>query len=129
MPRANSSVVHPAFATSPRGLGPMLSPRSVTIEEPVGARDTLGQPADTWSAVDDLEDLPAVVGPESSGREARRSGDTIYVGTHVIVLGGYYPEITTAHRAVVDGTEVHDIVEVEHSSTLTLTRLGTRIVS
>ena len=128
MPRANATVVHRKWATSMRALGGVLDDRSVTIQEQTGGRDAYGEPADTWTDVAGLQDLAAAVGSDP-GREARRSGDTISTATHSIVLAGHYPEISTANRAVVDDTEIHDIVSVEHSVSQRLTRLGTRIVS
>ena len=128
MPRPGSQIVHPHFATSARALGGLLDDRNVTIQERTGARDLFGQPADTWSDLADHVDLDGAVGP-MPGRESRRSGDTISIATHAIFLAGYYPDITPAHRAVVDDSEIHDIESVEHSSTQKLTRLNTRIVA
>ena len=129
MPRPSPSPVHPSFTGSKVfGLGPLLD-RSVTIEEQTGGRDSWGEPADTWAAVEGLEDLDGAVGRAGSGVEQRRGLGTISVATHAIVLAGYFPQITTAHRAVVDGVEVHDIEAVEHDSRLRVTQLATRIVA
>lgn len=128
MPRPGSSPVHPSYATSLHALGGFLDERSVTIEERAAGRDSFGQPNGGWTAVDGLEDLACTVG-RAQGRESDRSTDTLTVATHTIALAGYVPEITTAMRAVVDGTEIHDIEAVHHDSRLTVTQLMTKVVS
>lgn len=129
MPRPGPSPLHPSFTSSKVfGLGPLLD-RNVTIEENVGGRDTFGEQADTWTPVAGLEDLDGAVGRAGNNLESRRGVDTISIATHAIVLAGYYPQITPAHRAVVDGTEIHDIQSVEHDSRTRVTQLATRIVT
>lgn len=127
MPRPGSSPIHPLFATSQHGLGHFLDETTVTIEERAATRDSYGQVTGAWAPVAGLSDLPGTVGM-AAGRESERGVDTLTVATHAIVLAGYHPEITTAMRAVVDGTVVHDIEVVHHDSRLRVTELETRIV-
>jgi hypothetical protein len=129
MPRPGSSPIAPTFTASKVfGVGGLMD-RSVTIEAQTCGRDSWGETADTWSPVAGLEDLAGGVGRAGNSAEQRRGTGTITVATHAIVLAGYYPQITTAERAVVDGAEVHDIEAVYHDSRLRVTQLDTRIVS
>lgn len=130
MPRPGTSPIHPQFASSTLfGLGGFLDERSITIEEQASTRDGFGEVTGAWTAVAGLEDLPGTVGVASAGRESERGVDTLTVATHAIAFAGYHPQITTAMRAVVDGSEVHDIESVVHDSRARVTRLATRIVS
>lgn len=93
--------------------------------EPAPLND-LGQPIDTYVALVAWAAIPCIKAPLSAN-ERQAAQYTATDQAWFVLLDGYYPGITTAHRAVVDG-ESFDIDAVEHDQTGNLTRLRVRSV-
>lgn len=119
----------------PRMLGRLADfyPDAVTIQANSPTRDADGQPIPSWSAVAGLADLPCAVGPvvETSidRAESRRPAFTVSTRNRRISIAGAYPTITTAHRALVNGSDAYTIVGAEVDSHGMTTRLLCEIVS
>ena len=101
-----------------------------TIQASTETRNSSGQIVDSWANLAGHVDIPCVVGQAASGAatEQRRPQATIVRTGHVIALGGYYPSITTKHRAVVSGTN-WNILDVRHDPSGAYTELDVEVVS
>lgn len=102
-----------------------------TIRENTPTRDAAGQPQDSWANLASHVALPCRVAPVTAlTRAARVQRDDMTVTTysHVIMLAGPYPAITTAHQAVIDGVS-YQIVNVVRDSALVATELQVEVVS
>lgn len=99
-------------------------PVRLTIQSRSTDLDSAGQPVENWSNVAGLVDLPLVTSPQSLGGsfEARREGYTAGRDELFANLTGYFPQILVAQRALIGGV-AHDILGVDHSASLNLTRL------
>lgn len=76
-----------------------------------------------------LTDIPAYVEPAFAGAgEMRQPEQTIVVNKFQIYLKGYYPTILVSDRAYVDSVP-HDILNVAHDDSNTLTVLTSEIVN
>lgn len=105
--------------------------RTCTIQENAPTRDAAGQPQDSWANLTGHVALPCRVAPVTAlSRAARVERDDMTVTTysHVIILAGAYPAITTAHQAVIDGVN-YQIVNVVRDSSLVATELQVEVVS
>lgn len=86
-----------------------------------GADGDAGNP--DWLTLAGLVDIPCrLTHDQRAGGERERTTSTSTQQMHRLVLDGYYPTLTTAMRALVDGT-AYDIDEVIHDGAQTLTRL------
>lgn len=118
----------------PRMLGRLTAfyPAAVTIQQASASLAADGQPIATWSDVSGLAGLAGTVGPVDQSRadraETRRSDFTEVARRRLISLAGAYPAITSAMRAVVDGT-AYNILGVELDSHAVTTRLYVEAVS
>lgn len=119
------AIVHPRFLASvPDGF----FRSSATIEEQAGTTlDAHGQPIAGWLPVAGLQALKAARAPLSA-MERQAAGYTATDRVWHVLLKGAHPEITTAHRAVVDFEEF-DIDAAETDQTQTVTRLRVRQVT
>ena len=101
-----------------------LFPSLATIQSRSDSSGTYGTPTTTWAAL--LTSVPCAVGPmvtENIRATERVDGDkTVSLFPHRITLRGYYPQVTTAMRVLVDGV-AWAITGVEHDSQHTTTRL------
>jgi hypothetical protein len=98
-----SRLVHPEML---RRLERDFFPQTCTIQQAASTLDEYGQElADDdeskWAVVTGLEALACRVAPATGGTH-RTAKLTVTDCTHVIVLAGKYPVITTQMRAVVD---------------------------
>ena len=98
-----SRLVHPDML---RRLERDFFPQTCTIQQAASDLDEYGQveaedDETKWSVVTGLESLACRIAPATGG--TRRTAQlTVTDATHVIVLAGHYPAITTKMRAVVD---------------------------
>lgn len=113
------SILHPHLL---RALTPGHFPNRCTIQARADDRDGAGQPDGAWSDVLGLANLPCADAPSGPTTEERRRGLTIVSTTRTVLLAGHFPEITTTHRAVIDGV-AYNILTAEPASTRALTRL------
>lgn len=119
----------------PRMLGRLsrFYPSSVTIQQASTSLAADGQPVASWSDVTGLTGLAGSVGPVDLTRadraETRRPEFTEVARRRLISLAGAYPTITSAMRAVVDGTDTYNILAVELDSHGVTTRLYGEAVS
>jgi hypothetical protein len=123
-----SRLVHPDML---RRLERDFFPQTCTIQQASDDADEFGQElADDdetkWSNVTGLEALPCRVAPATGGR--RRTAEmTVTNATHVILLAGSYPTITTKMRAVVDD-QAYTILLPGHDAEGAMTRLTVQLV-
>ena len=115
-------MIHPRFVAANRVFFPSLA----TIEAATTTQDSYGQPVETWAAVPTLTGIGAAKAPLSA-QERQAAQFTATDQAWSVLLHGAYPEITTRHRAVIDGA-VHDIDAVETDQTGSLTRIRVRTV-
>jgi hypothetical protein len=117
MPRPNSPIVSTRLMAS---LAPQFYPSRAEIQQQVVTRDTLGGELHTWETRPGHEAIPCAVGVRPTpGRnatfESRRSDATWLNADRLVQLDGYYPNIDSEDRCVVD-EYVLDILGVEHDS-------------
>jgi head-tail adaptor len=117
-------IVHPRFlAAVPAGF----FPSRCTVQEQTGTtQDDHGQEVEVWTDVAGLTDIPCAKAPLSA-IERQAAQLTVTDRAWSVLLKGAYPAITTAHRAIIDGT-AFDIERAETDQTGTLTRLVVRSV-
>ncbi|MFP5369275.1 MAG: head-tail adaptor protein [Actinomycetes bacterium] len=113
-------VIHPRLT---RMLGAFF-PSQVRVQAKTATQDAYGQEQETWA------DVIATGGARSqlTGEEREAAGYTATDRVWHVALQGAYPQITTRHRAKVDG-EIHDIDAVEIDQTANVTRLRVRQVT
>jgi hypothetical protein len=79
-----------------------------------------------WEDVSDLVGIDCSIAPfdteHPSRQEAKIETMTYLAVSHHVLLRGYFPEISAAMRAMVDGV-AYDIQAVESDSQQTMTRL------
>lgn len=114
---------------SPRMLGSLTAfyPSLCTIQQNTPVADSYGQPIAAWANLAGHVGLACAV-MSGGGREMKLPNQTYTVASHVILLAGHYPTITTAMRAVVGGVN-YDILSVESDSQSTMTRLACQVVT
>lgn len=127
MPNPGVGIVHPRLAASIGAVG--FHPQRVTIQTPTATTNTFGETTSTWATLDGHADIPARMAPGTSGtgsmareQELRRADQTLVTDPYRIGLARHCPEVTTAHRALVDGT-AYDILTVESDAQDALTWL------
>jgi head-tail adaptor len=98
-----------------------------TIQMPQSTPDSYGAPTVTWTTVATLQAMPCYIAP-GNGTEVRGQLLVQTTGQVAIQLSGYYPQITTSMRALVDGLP-YDILSVDHDSQLVSTKLIARTVT
>jgi hypothetical protein len=118
-------LVHPGLTASLGRSG--FFPSSCTIEAATATSDGFGQEQETWEAVSGLQAIGCAKAPLSA-IERQAAGYTATDRVWHVLLKGAYPQIATAHRAVVDG-ETYDIDAAETDQTGPLTRLRVRQVT
>lgn len=118
-------LVHPLMLPT---LGSEFFPASAMIQAATESQADDGQVLRTWASVSGLSALTGRLGPASEAQERRLPGLVVVGVTHVLGLTGYYPEITTAHRAVVAET-AYDILAVRHDGNSASTWLGLEVIS
>lgn len=92
-----------------------------------------GSPTAAYVAVSGLTGLRAMkapINPFQSPRvdETKSTGDQLTEQDEHVLLESYYPTITTANRADIDGT-TYDIVTVEGDSQGQMTRMRVRLAN
>jgi len=102
-------------------------PSVCTIQTATLAQDSYGEPTPIWSDLADHAELMCRLSPAGE-RETRRLGLVVEETTHVAALAGYYPTVTPAMRAVVDGM-VYDITGVRSDGQGMTTWLGMKRVT
>jgi hypothetical protein len=114
-----------------------LCPSVATIQRyTVTGRDEYGDPQHEWEDLEDHVDLPCMkaavtgagISTGATSGEVRAETGVYDVDARTVVIPRYLPDITDAHRAVIDG-ETWDIVDVAHDSQSAMTRLRVRAVS
>jgi hypothetical protein len=117
-------IVHPRFVASvPVGF----FPARCRIEAETTTYDDHGQEIETFAPVVDWEAIPAAKAPLSAEERAAARYTATDRVWHVL-LRGAYPEITTAHRAVIGG-ETFDIDAAETDQSGSVTRLRVRQIT
>jgi head-tail adaptor len=101
-----------------------------TIQASTESRDSSGQITDTWSNLAGHVNIPCVRGQAviRSAAEQRGPQAAVVSTRKVIALAGYYPSITTKHRAVVASTN-WNILDVRHDPSSAYTQLDVEVVS
>lgn len=95
----------------------------LTVQERSGDLDSAGQPVEDWHDVAGLMNLPAAISPETlDGSEARRERFTAGRSEIFANLSSYLPQILPQQRVLVGGSP-YDILGVDHSASLAMTRL------
>jgi head-tail adaptor len=129
MPRPGTPLVHPRLMET---INADATPTVVTIQASTDVRAGTGEITKTWADVDDLVALAARKMPETAPaaplQERRREADTVTVAIWRVWLPAAYPQITTAHRAVVDG-QAFNIVTVGLDANATQTVLVVELVT
>lgn len=115
---------HPRMLASVPGE---VYPNRITIQEAEETRLPSGQKQSTWSNVADLVDLPGRITPAGGG-ERRLPAQIYEQTTHVINLAGFYPTITTKHRAVADDGRIFNIILPERDANQVTTRLMCELI-
>lgn len=121
------TLTHPDFLG---GLATFFD-RTCTIKTATKTKAGGGVRTETWTALAAHSDLPCRIAPVTArSRPVRAEWPDMTVTTvsHVIVLPGAYPLVTTAHQAVVDGI-AYKIVSVLRDSGQVATELEVEAVS
>lgn len=111
------------------GLSTFFS-RACTINEVTKTKVGAGERSESGSALAGHTNLPCRIAPVTAltraGR-AEREDMTVTTATHLVMLAGSYPLITTAHQAVVDGT-TYQITNVVRDSERLVCELEVEVV-
>lgn len=106
-----------------------------TITESPEAFDAGGAPiaATPYIPVEGMIDIPCTAPPlmttdRTNASEVKTMSSIRGEDSRHVLLDGYYPEITEAHRAEIDGVEF-DIANVESDSQKQMTRLAVQRVT
>ena len=102
-------------------------PSLCAIQENVGIENDYGEIVEDWQDYADHADLPCAHGP-NKGIEVKKPDQTYVISNYTLSLRGYYPTITEAMRAVVDGV-AYEILLVQSDSHGVTTRILTRVVT
>jgi len=100
-----ADLINPRLFTS---LPEFVYPARCTIQAATETPGPTGQMVPTWADLVGHVNIPARVSP-ATGSERKAQNQIYTTATHVIALAGYYPAITSKHRAVVSG-QVYDIL-------------------
>lgn len=102
---------------------------TVAIAHKTITQDDFGEEKTEFVADTSLGAINAYKEPQLAGAGENREDDqTIVVNRWLIYLQGYFPSIVSEDRAIVDGVP-HNIVNVAHDDSKTLTMLATEIVN
>ncbi len=113
----SAAIVSPRLLSGMAGFFPVL----VKIQGKAGTDDPYGQPVETWADVVGWQEIRAAKA-SLSAMERQTAGYTATDRVWDILLRGAYPDITTAHRVVID-LEIFDIDAVETDQSGNVTRL------
>lgn len=116
----SAAIVSLRLLSGMTGFFPLL----VTIQAKAGTDDPYGQPVETWADVNGWQEIKAAKA-SLSAMERQTAGYTATDRVWDILLMGPYPDITTAHRVVID-VEFFDIDGVETDQSGNVTRLRVR---
>lgn len=116
-------LVHPQFLAR---LRPVIFVHRCTIQQASTTQNEIGEPVETWADLPGHVDLPCRVAPLSMDERAELQL-TVTQRTITVLLAGSYPSVTTAHRALVDGT-AYNILAAERDSEGVTTRLIAEVV-
>jgi len=109
-----------------------LFDQTCTIRQNEGTTaDAAGQPTPDWQALTGHVGLACRIAPVSalaSTGQSRRAEMVVDRATHIIVLPGPYPDVTTAMRAVVGSTS-YQIVRIVRDSEQLLCELEVELVT
>ena len=108
-------------------------PSFCTIEVATSTTTDSGHVTKRWAAAPDMagvsvSDIRCNVKPIRAS-EARTADLVVTNNGFRIGLLGFYPLITTTHRAVVDNANIYNILGVEHDSQHLLTTLTAELVT
>lgn len=108
-------------------LGSNRLPHRVTVQRATEVKNQYGERTQTWAAVPGLSGIPAVVVPSSQVKQ--RGTEFVQAEeTHQLMLGGYFPNLTSFMRLTVEDGGRFDILGVEHDPWHQWTQLRTREV-
>ena len=117
-------LVHPNLLDHVAGL----FSQSCAIQAATVAQDGIGAESKSWANVAGMTAIPCHGISESGGGEVKGGDRTVTYYLSAIALKGYYPAITTAHRAIV-GATTYDILNVGHSARNVYTSLTVQAVT
>lgn len=101
----------------------------VTIERKTNTQDEFGQEIVVYIPDQTLSVINAYKEPQTAGAGERREDDqTVVINRWQIYLKGYYPTLRVEDRAIADGVP-HNILNVAHDDSKTLTMLITEIIN
>jgi len=100
-------------------------PQSCTIKTFVETQSSSGMPINT--PADFIADISCRIAP-TTGKEIKNPDGTYTVGSHTILLAGYYSTITTKMTAVINSI-TYDILAVEFDAEHETTRLPVQVVT
>lgn len=102
---------------------------TVAIARKTVTQDEFGEERTEYVPDTSLGAINAYKEPQLAGAGENREDDqTIVVNRWLIYLQGYFPTIVVEDHAIVDGV-THNIVNVAHDDSKTLTMLATEIVN
>ena len=101
-------------------------PSTCAIQRATESRGATGEVILSWGDAPGMTAIPCRVAP-TGGREVKRENQTYVVATHYILLRGYYGGISERDRAVV-GSQVYNILLVEHDGEQSVTRLECEVI-
>jgi len=101
-------------------------PQSCTIQTFTETQSTSGYPS-PGAGIDFLTGIACRIAP-TAGKEIKNPDGTYTIGSHVILLAGYYATITTKMVAVIDSI-TYDILAVEFDAEHETTRLPVQVVT
>jgi len=127
-----SGLVHPDLMGSLKVFYPSRCTlqAKVAAVAPATGVDAYGRPNTSWADVTGLVGIPCSVNKpvRNTAQEIRRTEMTVVDNTHRIALAGYYPAVTTAMTALVDGA-AYNVLSVEHDAQHASTWLLAEVVT
>lgn len=104
---------------------PNFYPSLCTIQVATETDSSTGEPISSWADVPELVDIPCRIAAQQT-REQRNSDQVYSLATHHVALNGYYPEIESEDRAVVDGVIYTIEGPAQHDGNQQMTRIFVR---
>jgi head-tail adaptor len=114
-----------------RHLGERFWPRRCTIQKDTPTRTSSGMEKSDWANLADHVAIHCRLAPIETrqDQEVRQSDQTVTTAGWWALLRGYFPAITTKHRALMDDGAAYNIIGVDVDSERKMTRLTLQRVS